>query len=70
MIDQIGTTAGQIWHYLEENVEATVNKLASELETPERVILMGLGWLAREDKVIFSVHGRYIKIALNASESE
>ena len=64
MVDQIGTTAGKIWRYLDENGKATINKVIRELDEPERVILMGIGWLAREDNLVFSTRGRYNYIVL------
>jgi hypothetical protein len=48
MIDQIGTTAGKIWFYLNENGETTISKLCRGLNETDRTILMGIGWLARE----------------------
>ena len=30
MLDNIGNVAGAVWHYLEENDEATVTKLTRE----------------------------------------
>ncbi len=51
MLDDIGITAGEIWHYLEKHKEASVGKLTQELKRTERLILLGLGWLAREGKL-------------------
>ena len=70
MINQVGKVAGRIWCYLEENGKATVSKLTRELNESERTILMGIGWLAREDKLTFSTEGRFNYIALKDSESE
>ena len=68
MVDQIGIAAGKIWDYLSLNEKATINKLAGALDEPERVILMGIGWLAREDKVEFTTEGRFNYVVLNAGE--
>lgn len=51
MLDDIGIAAGEIWHYLDENSEASVGKLTQELKQTDRMILLGLGWLAREGKL-------------------
>ncbi len=51
MLEEIGITAGEIWHYLEENSEASIGKLTKELKHTDRMILLGLGWLAREGKL-------------------
>ncbi len=34
MLEEIGITAGEIWHYLEENSEASIGKLSQELKLP------------------------------------
>ncbi len=51
MLDDIGITAGEIWHYLEKHEEASVGKLTNELKQTERMVLLGIGWLAREGKL-------------------
>ena len=65
MVNRIGIAAGKIWTYLDANEKATINKLAGTLDEPERVILMGIGWLAREDKVSFTTEGRFNYVVLN-----
>ena len=44
MLDNIGTTAGEIWHYLEEHDEASIGKLTKELNKTERMIVAGIGF--------------------------
>jgi hypothetical protein len=51
MDTQIGEAAGRIWHYLAEHGETTVRQLQRGTTLPERLVLMGVGWLAREDKL-------------------
>ncbi len=64
MLDNIGHIAGTIWHYLEENNEATVTKITREIGETERSVLMGVGWLAREGKLNFNQRkqGTYITL--------
>jgi len=50
-LDQIGDTAGLIWHQLNENGPLTLSQLAKDVDAPRDVILEAIGWLAREDKV-------------------
>ena len=69
MIEQIGTIAGRIWQYLSENGQATTSKLSQELGESDRTILMGIGWLAREDKLAVSTQGRSTYFALKTSKS-
>ena len=52
MITEIGIAAGEIWHYLDEHGEVTLPKFGGGIEKPRDVILMSLGWLAREGHVI------------------
>lgn len=63
MITQIGITAGEIWHYLDEHGEATLSELNAAIDKPEEVILMSVGWLAREGHVILQGEKDY-KISL------
>ena len=69
MLDNIGSVAGAIWHYLGENGEATVTKLTRELGETERTVLMGIGWLAREGKLDFEKRKQGTYITLNAQHS-
>lgn len=52
MITQIGLVAGDIWHYLEKHDDVTLNELTRNINKPSSIILMGVGWLAREGHVI------------------
>jgi hypothetical protein len=51
MHDKIGSTAGQVWNYLRERGESSISKIAKDLREKDSVVFMGLGWLARENKV-------------------
>ena len=63
MITEIGITAGEIWHYLDEHGEVKLPELCSGIDKPRDVILMSLGWLAREGHVILEGDKDY-KISL------
>ena len=55
MVNEIGQTAGDIWTALvEENKAMTVSQLKKKTQLPEDLLYMGIGWLAREDKLQFS----------------
>lgn len=58
MLENIGTTAGQVWEFLNENEEATTSRLHKKLDIPEKLVCMALGWLAREDKIVFVQEGK------------
>lgn len=63
----IGESAGQIYNYLAEskNNEATFTKLKKDLDLTGNFAELGLGWLAREDKVQLTKSGNSLKIRLN-----
>jgi hypothetical protein len=48
---QIGDVAGQIWHALHENGRLSQTKLVKVVDAPRDMVMQGLGWLAREDKI-------------------
>ncbi|MBL7156924.1 MAG: winged helix-turn-helix domain-containing protein [Candidatus Omnitrophica bacterium] len=53
MITEIGITAGEIWHYLENNQSsASLENIMGNVDKPRDVILMSVGWLAREGHVV------------------
>jgi hypothetical protein len=53
MIMEIGITAGEIWHFLEkkENEQAKLKDIIKGINRTEELVLMSLGWLAREGYV-------------------
>ena len=51
MITEIGIAAGDIWHYLDEKGSATLDELAQRIKKDRSLLLMSLGWLAREGHV-------------------
>lgn len=59
MITEIGITAGDIWHFLDEHGQVTLSKLVSGIDQPRDRILMSLGWLAREGHVVVEGEGDY-----------
>ena len=61
---EIGEAAGRVWHYLAEHGETTVRQLQRGTALPERLVLMGVGWLAREDKLCFVQERGVLKLSL------
>jgi hypothetical protein len=62
--EQIGMAAGSVWMYLSDNGETTLTALKKELGGPAEVVLAAVGWLAREEKLDFTVSGKTVKVAL------
>lgn len=64
MITEIGITAGEIWHFLDQHGEVRLSDLLNGIDKPRDTILMSLGWLAREGHVILvEIEGDY-KVSL------
>jgi winged helix-turn-helix protein DUF2582 len=49
--NQVGETAGKIWHALSNDGPQTVPQLKKKVNGSSDVINLALGWLAREGKV-------------------
>ena len=53
MITEIGIVAGEIWHYLEKNKKTdTLENIVKGIDKPRDVVLMSVGWLAREGHIV------------------
>lgn len=63
---EIGEAAGRIWRYLAQHEAVTLGQLRRGTSLPERLLLMGVGWLAREEKLHFVQDHRALKLALKA----
>ncbi len=64
LLDQIGISAGEIYNYLNTNGESTFSKMKKELDLKGNFADLGLGWLAREDKVEISKKGASVSVRL------
>ena len=63
MITEIGIAAGDIWHHLEQRQTATLEELVRAIGKPRDLILMSLGWLAREGHVNVKQEGSVYRIS-------
>ncbi|MFH1856029.1 MAG: winged helix-turn-helix domain-containing protein [Candidatus Omnitrophota bacterium] len=60
MITEIGIAAGDIWHYLDESGKVKLSEIAMDINKERDLLLMSLGWLAREGHVkVDEVNGDY-----------
>jgi len=57
-LDQIGDTAGQVWHYLNEQGPRSLTQLVKDVDAPRDVTMQAIGWLAREDKLAIDEDSR------------
>ncbi len=64
MSEEIGLAAGEIWRYLNQTGKCKVSTLTKSLSIKEKVLQRALGWLDKEDKIIFSTEGRAETVSL------
>ena len=57
MITEIGIVAGDIWHFLDTRRSSTLAELVKGIDKDRNVVLMSLGWLAREGHIILDQEG-------------
>ena len=58
MKDKVIEIAGKTWRYLGQNGQTNVASLSKALQEKDAVVLQALGWLAREDKIDYSIKNR------------
>jgi len=68
MKERVGETAGKVWRYLGQNGPANVHQLCKALKEKDEAVLQALGWLAREDKINYTVKNRRTFVSLIDSE--
>ena len=69
METEIGNVAGTIWRYLDKHGETTLAGLKQGTKLSDQLLLMGVGWLAREDKLSFAKEGRTLKIRMKERQA-
>lgn len=64
MITEIGIVAGEIWHFLDTNGQVALSTLFNGIEKPRELVLMSLGWLAREGHVLVVLENNDYTVSL------
>ena len=64
MITEIGIVAGEIWHYLDKHGEVLFSEMVAEIKQPRDLVLMSVGWLAREGHVVARQEGNDYRVSL------
>lgn len=64
MHQEIINAAGLIYNYLSDKGEVTISKLKKDLNLYGNFTEMGLGWLSREDKLVYTKKSRSISVKL------
>jgi hypothetical protein len=62
--EQVGETAGRVWHLLNDQGPQTLAQLRKRLNGSGELVTFALGWLAREDKVDISQDKKNLRVAL------
>lgn len=60
----IGEVAGEVWQLLSEGGPQTLASVKKSVKAPADVVAAAIGWLAREDKLGFTLSGKSLKLAL------
>jgi hypothetical protein len=64
LTEQVGTTAGKVWHILNDSGPQTIAQLKKKLNGTGELVGFALGWLAREDKIDISQEKKSLKVSL------
>ncbi len=60
MNEAIGNAAGIIWSFLDQHSEpVTLSTLKKDIDLSSTLVMMGMGWLAREGKLHFEASGSH-----------
>jgi Winged helix-turn-helix domain (DUF2582) len=69
MHEEIGTTAGKIWHVLNQKGELSLLQLKKEVNQKAPLFDWAIGWLAREDKIVIKPERLSFRIQLKEAHS-
>jgi hypothetical protein len=64
MFHDIGETAGEIWEFLKGGEPVSLSALVRKTKRPQSMVCMSIGWLAREDKLVFTQTKRGVSLSL------
>ena len=69
MITEIGIVAGEIWHFLENNGKTNnIEGIIRHVDKPRDIILMSIGWLAREGHVVLKGEAPNHEVSLRVKD--
>ena len=64
MLEKIGTDAGRVWGFLNESGPKSVKELKKLVKLTDKEIYAAIGWLAREEKLLFSEEEGELQLTL------
>ena len=62
--ENIGKAAGEVWSYLKGHGKSSLSGIEKGVDAPRGVVLMAVGWLAREGKLEFTEEKRTTQVSL------
>ncbi|MBI1747636.1 MAG: winged helix-turn-helix domain-containing protein [Acidobacteria bacterium] len=65
---QVGFAAGKVWQALQRGA-LNLTELQEQLEESETIILMAIGWLARENKLVIAKRDRTYEMGLRVNNT-
>ncbi len=69
MHEEIGLTAGKIWHALDAGNELSLAQLKKVVGSKTPVFDWAVGWLAREDKIVITPEKRSFRFRLKERQA-
>jgi len=64
MFHAIGEAAGEVWQLLRAEEPLSVSAIVHKTQQRRAIVNMAIGWLAREDKLVFTPTKRGMSISL------
>jgi len=68
MQNEIGSTAGKIWHTLNSKGELSLIVLKQAVHGKAPLFDWAIGWLAREDKIVITPEKRSFRVRLREGQ--
>ena len=62
--NEVGATAGDIYHYLDGKNEVPIRDIRAQMELKGPLVMAAIGWLLREGKIELKVTQEAIKVKL------
>ena len=70
MKEKVGETAGKIWGILRQEEEINISNLPRMVKEKSDVVYQALGWLAREEKIIYNEKNNKVYVSLTEEEKK
>ena len=64
MKEQIGNLAGIVWQQLKDKQEIAISQIPKMVDEKESLVFQAIGWLAREDKIVYHTRGKRTFISI------